>query len=152
QLAFRHNFPKEGKELITDLNFISSSNFNNATFITNNFNSTGVLLPNQPERQENNGTRTADFLIWQLDYTNPITDTAKLELGARAAYKISNSLFQVFMFDHMLDEMIFDSTLSNAFRIDDFVSAAYINYSNMFGKIAYQAGLRFEQTYFVGQM
>jgi outer membrane cobalamin receptor len=56
------------------------------------------------------------------------------------------------MFDHLMNDMVFDSTLSNAFRIDDLVTAGYITYSSYFGKIAYQAGLRFEQTYFVGQM
>jgi len=152
QLAFRHNFPKVGQELTTDLNFISSSNFSNSTFTTNNYLADGTLMPNQPEIQDNKGFRTADFITWQLDYTNPLSDTAKLELGARIAYKISNSDFKVFMFDPVMSMMMFDSTLSNAFRIDDWVSAAYVNYSNMIGKIAYQAGIRFEQTYFVGQL
>ncbi|MFN4123797.1 MAG: outer membrane beta-barrel family protein, partial [Flavobacteriales bacterium] len=152
QLLFTHNFPKEGKELTSDISFISSENQNNSLFTTRNFQPDGTLLPNQPQRQDNKGYRTANFGIWQLDFVNPITDTTKLELGARAAYKLSNSEFRVFNFDHAFDSYVFDSTLSNAFRIDDLVTAAYVNYSSTWRKIAYQAGVRFEQTYFVGQM
>jgi outer membrane cobalamin receptor len=152
QIMFVHNFPKQGKELTSDFSFISSVSENNSLFSTRNFQPNGTIFPNQPELQDNSGYRTADFGIWQLDFVNPISDTTKLELGARAAYKVSNSEFRVFNFDHGLNEFAFDSTLSNAFRIDDLVTAAYVNYSSMWGKIAYQAGLRFEQTYFVGQM
>lgn len=153
QLGFKHNFPKSGKELSTDLNFIKSWNQNNSFFDTRNFNSEGILLPNNPVQQDNRGSRSADFLTWQLDFTNPITDTVKWEMGLRAAYKLSNSDFDVFEFNHQTEAFRFDTTLSNMFRIDDFVGAAYVNYSNMFKKkIAYQAGLRFEQTYFVGTL
>ena len=153
QLGFKHSFPKAGKELSTDLNFIHSSNQNNSYFDTKNYSNSGEILPNNPVLQDNRGSRTADFITWQLDFTNPVTDTAKWEMGLRAAYKLSNSDFDVSQFSYQTYDFEFDSTLSNMFRIDDFVGAAYVNYSNMFKKkIAYQAGLRFEQTYFVGTL
>ena len=151
-LNFRHKFPKPGKELILDFTWVSSSNYNNSGFTTYNFDSNEALLPFNPVIQNNRGFRTADFPAFQVDYVIPIHDSSVVEFGGRAAYKISNSTFKARDFKYATFSFVNDSVLSNSFRIDDFISAAYVNYANKIGKIGYQAGLRFEQTYFVANL
>src|SRR5690606_19743612 len=44
-----------------------------------------------------------------------------------------------------------DSIMSNNYLIDDMINAAYVNYSDQtILDISYQAGLRFEQSYYSG--
>ena len=46
-----------------------------------------------------------------------------------------------------------DSIMSNRYIIDDMINAAYVNYnSKIFWDISYQAGLRFEQSYYKGNI
>lgn len=153
QLGFKHNFPKQGKELTADLNYISSRNQNNSDFDTKNYFPSGELMPKNPELQQNRGARKADFITWQLDFINPINDTVKWEFGARAAYKYTEADFRADFYNYEFNRYLRDTLLSNLFNIDDFVGAAYATYTNMIKKkIGVQAGLRFEQTYFIGRL
>lgn len=142
----RKTYPKEGKELNSDVTFISSRNKNNSTFIQTPINSSSVL-----SAQNNLGFRQADYIVWQLDVTNPIDSTSKLEYGSRLAFKQSYSDFIVENYDTASFNYVQTNNLSNKYRIDDFVGAAYINYSKQIGKFGYQAGIRYEQTSFVAE-
>jgi hypothetical protein len=145
-INLRKTFPKEGKELNSDITFISSRNKNNTIFIQTPINNTSIL-----SAQNNLGSRRADYIVWQLDATNPIDSISKLEYGSRFAFKQSYSDFLVENYDTMSFIYVQNNILSNNYRIDDFIGAAYINYSRQLGKFGYQAGLRYEQTWFVAK-
>ena len=149
-LNFKKNFAKAGKELTTDINWVSSENDNNADYQT--FDNASSNLPATQLQQLNFGRREADLVTWQLDVVNPLGETSKLEYGARAAYKLSYSDFKVDYKDLLNNKEVTDSNLSNSLRIDDFVGAAYVNYSGIWRKFGYQAGLRYEHTWFVGEL
>jgi outer membrane receptor protein involved in Fe transport len=106
-------------------------------------------LPGQ--YQENSGSREADYGIFQLDYSSCDTLKIRLESGLRVAYKQSFSDFLVKISETSSSPPEQDSSLSNAFRVDDFVGAAYLNVSGSLGSWGWQAGLRFEDTYFVAR-
>ena len=144
QLTYRYNYPKAGKEISADVNFTSSKNLNKAEFDTYSGVSEFPVAV-----QDNNGNRNADLLVCQLDYVNPLTENSRLEWGGRTSYKKSYSDFEIQLTDPLSGNVTLDSTLSNKFKIDDFVAAAYINYAGRLGKFAYQAGLRFEETSFI---
>jgi len=147
-LSYRRDAPRPGKSLSADITFISSSNVNNFAFDGYSLFQ-GYIFPG--EYQENSGSREADYGIFQLDYSSCDTLKIRLESGLRVAYKQSFSDFLVRITEPNSSQTLQDSSLSNAFRVDDFVGAAYCNVSGNHGKWGWQAGLRFEDTYFVAR-
>ncbi|HLP32844.1 MAG TPA: outer membrane beta-barrel family protein [Bacteroidia bacterium] len=152
QILFRHTFPKKGKEFTTDLSYNKSNNFNNSTFTTYNYNAGGVLLPDNPIVQKNIGAGGSDMFTFQFDFTNPLTDSSKFEWGIKSNYKIQQSELTSNMLDYTTGYFTRDSSLSNDYRINDLINAAYATYSSYVGSIAYQAGVRLEQTQFTAEL
>jgi iron complex outermembrane receptor protein len=152
QILFRHTFPKKGKEFTTDLSYNKSNNFNNSTFTTYNYNAGGVLLPDNPIVQKNIGAGGSDMFTFQFDFTNPLTDSSKLEWGFKSNYKIQQSELTSNILDYTTGYFTRDSSLSNDYRINDLINAAYVTYSSYLGSIAYQAGVRLEQTQFTAEL
>jgi outer membrane cobalamin receptor len=151
QAQFKHNFPKPGKELTTDLTFNSASGNAFSQFDTYNFGNDGILLPGNPELQRNQTVSASNIYTYQLDFVNPINDTSKWEMGLRSDWRQDRSSLDVRL-GNTPDNLFRDSVLSNNFQIDEFISAAYVTYTDMIGSIGYQAGLRFEQTHFTGRL
>lgn len=152
QILFRHTFPKKGKEFTTDLSYNKSNNFNNSTFTTYNYNAAGVLLPDNPLVQKNIGAGGSDMFTFQFDFTNPLTDSSKFEWGIKSNYKIQQSELTSNILDYTTGYYTRDSSLSNDYRINDLINAAYATYSSYIGSIAYQAGIRLEQTQFTAEL
>lgn len=147
-INYKKDYAKEGKVLTSDITVIASSNRNNSTF-ENYLELGNLIIPGLI--QQNRGAREADYIVWQLDYENPISENMMLETGLRAAYKQSFADFEVFFKEDNGSNFLQDNSLSNYFRVDDFVGAAYANLKGKIGSIGWQAGLRYEQTNFVAQ-
>jgi hypothetical protein len=143
-INYKKTFPKEGKELNSDITFITSKNQNSF-----NFKQESLVANTLLNAQNNSGNRTAQYLVWQIDNTNPTNEKSRLEWGTRLAYKQSFSDFNVEYFDTISEQYFSNNQLSNNYRVDDFVGAAYFNFSQSIGKFGYQVGLRYEHTYFV---
>ncbi len=152
QLQLRKSFPKKGKELTTDLTYNWGTSLNNSDFSTTNYDNL-----NQPftatQMQKNRGDGRRNNITYQIDFTNPINDTAKWEFGFRSNYKEDNSGLEISMRNDTTGMDVIDNELSNNYKITDMVNAAYATYSNMFKSlgIGYMAGVRFEQTRFFGE-
>jgi hypothetical protein len=151
QLIFKHNAPKAGKEWTTDLTYNRSRNGTDALYTLNSFGNTGLSLPGMPRLQKNDGGGRNEVFTFQFDYVDPLTDKTKLEWGLRSNYRQNSSELDVSIKRDTLNFAI-DSSLTNDFVVDDIINAAYINVSSKIGKWSYQAGLRFEQTYFVADI
>ncbi len=149
QLQFRKSFPRVGQELTSDITYSQGGGKNTSSFYTNNFDN--LAVPLAQEYQRNDGTGNRNNITFQLDFTRPVTDTAKWEFGVRSNIRNERSLLDVFNDEA---KTIRDTALSNDYRITDMVNAAYVTYSNMFRPlgIGYQAGVRFEQTRFKGEL
>jgi iron complex outermembrane receptor protein len=149
-LNFRKTFPKQGKEFTADLSLTGSRNSNLADYRT-----TDDAFGDQPAlqlQQINEGKRGAQLWAAQFDYVNPLSSDAYIEWGGRAAYKYSFSDYKVSYIDLLNNLVTADTGLSDAVRIDDFVGAAYFNFAGKWKGIGYQAGLRYEHTYFEGRV
>jgi hypothetical protein len=153
QLQLRKTYPRKGRELSTDITYSRGERKANSDFVTNNYYSNGQPITAQ-EFQINRGSGNSNIFTYQLDFTNPITDTAKWEFGIRSNYKEDLSILNVGYRNNASGEVLMDSTLSNNFKISDMVNAAYATYSSMFKQmgIGYMVGLRFEQTRFIGEL
>ncbi|WP_317899663.1 outer membrane beta-barrel family protein [Aurantibacillus circumpalustris] len=152
QLLYKKTYPKIGQELTMD-GSINHTNSNNGYLFTTNstLNPDTFAIPDT--YQKNVGKSNADQYVFQLDYTNPYSETSKLEFGLKAFYKKSTSENNTSRAVSTPENYFPDTILSNRYVIDDMVNAAYVNYNNkMFWDISYQAGLRFEQSYYKGNI
>ena len=154
QLMYKKTFPKVGKELTFDANYNYTTSKNGYVFASGNtFSAFGKdsVLPNS--YQKNVGSTIANQYVFQADYVNPISDTRKFEAGIKAYYKNSISANNTSNASGSEDSYKKSDSLSNRYVIDDMINAAYVNYNDkMFWNIGYQAGLRFEQSYYKGNI
>lgn len=152
QILYKKTFPKAGQELSMDANY-NHTNSNNGylfTTVTNLNPDTLVILDTY---QKNVGKSNADQFIFQMDYTNPYSETRKLEYGVKSFTKKSLSENNTSRATASQDLFTKDTIMSNRYLITDVVNAAYINYSDKtFWNVSYQAGLRFEQSYYKGNI
>jgi hypothetical protein len=152
QVMWKHTYPKQGKEWTTDMSYNIGKQNSEALFTTYNYNSAGYLLPYNHLLQQNIGSGNNKMFNFQFDFTNPLSDSSKLEWGVKSNIKESRTGLSVSSFDYATLAYIPDTFLTSDYRINDMVNAAYINYSGYFKGIGYQAGVRFEQTNFTGEL
>lgn len=148
QIQYKKTYPKAGKELTADLSY-NHTNSDNGYLFSTYTRPDSLNIANQ--FQKNTGLSQADQFVFQLDYVNPITDLRKLEMGVKSYYK--NSLSENAASTATVTEDFYtkDTNMSNRYIIDDMINAAYINYNDkLFWGVNYQAGLRFEQSYYQG--
>jgi iron complex outermembrane receptor protein len=150
QVQFRKSYPRKGQEWTTDVTYNRSNRNNDALFTTSNYDGAGSFV--STDLQKNTGSGNSNMITFQFDYTLPFSDSSKLEFGARSNYESERTLLNVYNMNNASGEYVSDSILSNNYRINDLVNAAYVSYSGMFAGIGYQAGLRFEQTRFSGEL
>lgn len=150
QVLYKKAYPKAGKELTADMNFNYNTSGNGYLFKT--FTAVNSNTINAPDLyQKNVGTSNASQGVFQLDYVNPISETEKLETGVKAYYKTSISANNTSSAQSTDADFSRDSIMSNRYMINDMINAAYVNYNNKtVWDISYQAGLRFEQSYYKG--
>lgn len=152
QMLFRKTFPRQGKEFTTDINYNRSERKNNADFYTYNYDSINQLIFPGEEQQRNRGGGNSQHITFQFDFVNPVTDTAKWEFGLRSNIKTDDTYLNVDNRDNISGLFFADSSLTNSYKINDMVNAAYVTYSNAMFGVNYQAGMRLEQTRFVGEL
>jgi hypothetical protein len=150
QLLYKKTYPKAGKELSADLNYNYTNSDNGYLFITDDHPVDSVnSIPTS--YQKNTGASNANQLVFQMDFVNPNSDNNKFEAGVRSFYKNSISSNDTYNATSTEENYERDSIMSNRYVINDMVNAAYVNYSDKtIWNINYQAGLRFEQSYYEG--
>jgi hypothetical protein len=150
QLIYRHSFPKAGHELTSDLSY-------NQTFGSGQYEyNTNAELPNTSNTfksiQRSLSSNDNMMYTFQTDYINPISETQKLELGVRSYFKRNLSANNVWNQNQISNSFDVDSILTNQYIIDDMINAAYVNYNGQTNWFNYQGGLRFEQSYYAGNI
>jgi len=152
QLMWKRTFPKQGKEWTADLGYNIGRFNSDALFTTSSYDAVGLLLPHNPNIQLNIGSGKNEMVNFQYDYANPLTDSSKFEWGIKSNYKLNRTGLNVDVLDNAANNFLRDTFLTNDYRITDIVTGAYANYIGYLGGIGYQAGLRFEQTNFTGEL
>jgi len=151
-LGFKHLFSKKGMELTADLNYNNSNNFNNGGFNTQYYD----LLKSPkglPIDQKQEGTGGNDFYTVQLDFTNPLSEKSKFEMGARAAIRDFQSKNLNYIYNFLTDMYMPIFALNANYKYNDKVFAFYSTYGNVIGtKTSYQLGLRMENSKYTGTL
>lgn len=115
---YKKQFKKEGHNIELEVNYSNDNNKENAVF---NTPATNYIT--------NNGNNT----LINLDYTNPLSETAKLELGLESRIENTRNNF------------LKDNAYNSDFSYDRNIYSAYATLSKQWGKWSAQAGSRFEK-------
>ena len=141
-LYLQHKFDSLGKEISIDLDgskFYSNSEsyLNNQMFNANNsFRSKQELLGKFP----------IDIQIFsaKTDYSHPLKNKAKIELGAKSSYVQTTNGAN--FFNIIPGGQTIDYNKTNSFDYKENINAGYINLSKEVNKWGFQLGLRAENT------
>ncbi|WP_299462547.1 TonB-dependent receptor [uncultured Microscilla sp.] len=146
-LIFTRKFDKKGQKL----SFSLSSNF--GTELETQDVTTNILQLNSTnidstalQRSANNNTNNITNI--QLDYIHPIGKKMKIETGYKAILRDMNLDFDQEIYDETTQTYVFSEELSNEFKYDEQVHAAYVLFKGKLKKkIGFNFGLRAEQVY-----
>ena len=149
QLSYKHNFPKSGQELTADITY-NKSNSNSSNFIqTDNYKLPQNTLTDIFKQQQK-GSSGFKNLVLQSDYTNPINDKSKFEIGVRASVRKVDSRNDFYIDSSGV--MLYKPLLSVNYNSIDKVYAAYSTYTNQIKSFGYQLGLRVESSNYEGNL
>jgi len=145
---YKHNFPKEGKELTADINYNYGTRSDNSTILNSYFSPDGSEY--QPTAKVwNNGNSNEKQVTFQADYTNPLSESTKIETGIRSYHNSFFSFYDAFADDNGQEVKL---PLSNKYDYDEMINAGYFTFSYKKEKFSYQAGLRIEHSKFDGEL
>lgn len=148
-LSYKHNFPKSGQEWTADFNFNGSKNNSSNLIKTDSLDlNTKNTIKSSSQRQDGSGTNKN--YTFQTDYTNPLTDKSKLELGARLSIRNVDNQNDFYFISGT--NAIYNPLLSVKYNSSDKVYAAYTTYSNQMKSFGYQLGLRVESSNYTGHL
>ena len=149
-LSYKHLFTKPGKEITADVNYNESRN-NSMNVVRTDMYKDGAALSSRfnqlLEGRGNNSNFTA-----QTDFTNPLSEMAKMELGARVSIRNNNSRNDISQNVPPSTMYVLRPQLSPQFEFTDKVYAAYATYSNAIKNFGYMLGMRVESSKYDGTM
>jgi outer membrane receptor protein involved in Fe transport len=148
QFNYAHKFPEAGKELSANVNY-NYGNGNNITNIVNNFYATDGSPYSDPATVRNEGSNDNNNATFQVDFSDPISENTKLEMGARSYINNYTNIFNAYALNNGTETIL---PLSSNIEYREMVNAFYFTYSNKIKSFSYQAGLRAEQSKFDGEL
>ena len=101
--------------------------------------------PDSILQQSSSNTEDEFNFLAQLDYTHPVNEHGKLELGAKSNTRRIDNNFAVSQTDDSGNNVPL-GIFNNDFRYDEAIHAAFAQYGAKHKKTAYQLGLRGEYT------
>lgn len=151
QISYKRNFAKTGHNIGADLNYNSAENTSLSNINTGFFNPNNSVKRN-PFAQRSITAGENKFFTAQIDYENPLSENKKLEAGLRAAIRdFRNDNDQAFQ-DPTTNQFVSVPAISNKFKFNDQVYAAYTTYSFKTKKWNFQLGLRVESSNYTGTL
>ncbi len=152
-LSFVHTYTKPDKQWTLDFNFNHAHGGTSNVYNFSTFQPNGIPIPfdniSNFQSETQNGGSHSNMITAQWDFEDPINSNMKLEFGFRSNFQRQFSNLAVTDFDSSYAPVV-NSFLSNNYRTDNIVNAAYVTFSHTIKGFSYQLGLRFEQTYFNG--
>ncbi len=149
-LSYKHDFNKEGHNIEFEGSHALTDQFEEGAYsqVMNPID----LTSNYTEDIHNEVTGT----ILNLDYTNPISENAKLEVGLETRFRdtmnLKNTTQHQFVYDDNNmpisdgdDWFLTTGVGGSAFSYNRNIYSAYTNYNQKIGKFSMQIGLRAEQ-------
>ncbi|MDR6782059.1 outer membrane receptor protein involved in Fe transport [Pedobacter africanus] len=142
-LNYLHKFKKEGRELSADADFASNS-------FTSKLNLNTTSLASDAAQSGTTTSRkgyvpaVTDIYLAKVDYTDPISESLKLETGLKSSLIRSDNNLRYDILKNNTWE--YDVNGSNHFKYNEQIHAGYLNFNKNFKGFSIQAGLRGEYT------
>ncbi|MES2776904.1 MAG: outer membrane beta-barrel protein [Bacteroidota bacterium] len=147
--SFKHNFAKSGHEWTADVNYNKSRSNNESDLGLQGFLSNGQPKGNQ-FMQNTLGTSNSQFWVIQSDYSNPLSENAKIDAGVRAQIRDFSSTNVNSYYDYVSSKYVTNDLLNTNYKFKDQVFAAYVTYTGKKGNFGYNVGLRAESSNYDG--
>lgn len=144
-VQFKHLFPKKGAEWTADLSY-NRVRFEGGSQFTTDFGN------NLVNREKQDGLGRGSFLTLQVDFVNPLTDKTKIEGGVKATLRNNRNDNMSFRYSNEINDWEQVSQISDHFKFDDDIYAAYLQGSHQAGNWGVQAGLRAESSFYRGAL
>jgi outer membrane receptor protein involved in Fe transport len=148
--GFKHIFPKKGEALTIDANYFGGKSNNNSLYTTNYISTAGSI--NGTDLQTAQGNGKSKNLVIQSDYVLPLSKTAKLETGVRAAIRSRETINNNYLFSDSANEYLLIPSATSNYTNKDNAYAAYATYSNSIKDFSYNIGLRAESSNYNGTL
>ncbi len=141
-LNFKHSFKNGGNELTADLDYGKFDAETLQNIQNTNSNPDGSLISFNQLATNQAGTITVKSI--KTDFTCPISDKSKLELGLKSSVVTSDNDLK--FYDVLDGQNTLNPELSNHFIYDENINAAYASFAKELTKFDFQLGLRMEHT------
>jgi outer membrane receptor protein involved in Fe transport len=138
----RHLIDSSGSTITLDLDYVTYNSSNDQLFNNIFYTNNGTLT----YTDKITGSLPSDISIYaaKTDYTLPINKIASFSAGLKTAHTKTNNAA---VYDNTIAGVTTpDYSLTNKFLYDEWIHAAYINYTTKAGPIELQMGLRSEYT------
>jgi ferric enterobactin receptor len=146
ELDWKHDFAKKGNSLSIAAGFNRNSVSNADTWLTTLFDANGNSQSGHPIGNVIRGRTIGDQLVAQVDYTMPINDSTKWEMGLRSFTYVRDQQYLFYESTPTETETLLPDYSQHA-DITESVNAIYGLYSTRLKKgFSLEAGLRFEQS------
>ncbi len=139
---FQHALPNDGHKLRFEYTFNGHPEQEDNQF-TNIY-----FFPQSPTEYDNTLIRPLENTNQiSLDYTDPLDDNSKLELGYTGDFNHSDYNFQISGYDTVPQPLPLDTAESSHFIYDESINAIYGTYARTFGAFGITGGLRAEESF-----
>ncbi|MBB6611604.1 TonB-dependent receptor [Pontibacter sp. Tf4] len=149
-LHYAGKFDTLGTTLTADLDYVRITNRGFANF----YNYSTVIGAGEPAKRDLLYTETPsgfDIYAAKLDFTKPLQNGQKLEMGLKASKVVSDADSRFFLNNGPVP--VLDARRTNHFIYDETIYAAYANWNGKLrDNLTLQAGLRAEQTVSEGEL
>lgn len=152
-IGYKKLFKKSGMELTADINVNYRKNSSDGAFNTQYYENLTNSPKGRPIEQKQNGIGDNQSYTMQVDFTNPLGEKAKMEMGLRANISEVQSENLNYIYSFALNDYIPIVAINANYKYNDRVLAAYGTYSNIIGKnFTYQVGMRLESSRYKGTL
>ncbi len=141
-LNYSHQIDSLGRVITFDLDYLKYNSKSDQTFFNQTFNPVGALTGTQVITD--NLPTNINIYSAKLDYSHPLKNKAKLDLGFKSSYVNTNNDANYFDVNNGVSTINYN--LSNQFLYNENINAAYLNFSKSFNRFSLQSGLRLENT------
>lgn len=137
-LNYRKQFDSSGRELTVDADYIRYTFHEDQLYKNGSFNADNSLK----SKDILTGDLPSGIHIYSFksDYAHPLQKNARLEAGIKTSYTTTDNMADYFR------DGVPDYDITNHFKYDEYINAAYVNFNKEYKRISIQAGLRMENT------
>jgi outer membrane receptor protein involved in Fe transport len=144
-LNYKKSFEQKGHELVAEVKFLDNWESSEQLYTQKFYSPSGLEDVSKAIIQRSPNDEYEKQWLFQVDYTKPLSEEGKLELGARSSFRNMVNDYLV-AGKNAAGEFLPLPGLDNVFLYDEKINAVYGIVGNKNKKISYQAGLRAEWT------